>query len=141
MSQRLARPELHLCGKCATRRSLTPAEAGALLSRHFDRLPIRSVTYQQMSDKRGDPTGWMDHVEKSIVASQVVSDPVALAETENGLEIIEGNHRAWIAYHYRMTLPAMVFAPVCGRCTEALFCDVANAWTREIGWLHRQQGF
>lgn len=141
MSQRLARPELRLCGECSTRRSLTPAGAGALLSRHFDRLPIRSVTYRQMSTKHGDPQGWMDHVERSIFNSRAVHDPVALAETEDGLEIIEGNHRAWIAYHYRMTLPAMVFSPVCGECTEALFCDVANAWTREIGWLHHQQGF
>lgn len=141
MSQRLARPELRLCGECSTRRSLTSVEAGDLLSRHFQHLPIRSVTHRQMSSKQGDPRGWLAHVEKSILTCRVVCDPVALVATDRGLEIIEGNHRAWIAYHYRLPLPAMIFSPVCGECTEALFCDVANAWTREIGWMHHQQGF
>lgn len=141
MSERFVRPEMHLCGRCSTRRVFSCVEAGDLISRHFKKLPIKSITYRQISTKRGDPPGWMEHIENSVISSKSILDPVALSITSNGFEIIEGNHRAWIAYHYRLTLPALVFMPVCGVCTEALFCDVANARTRSMGWLHHQQGF
>ena len=142
MFNRPPRPELRLCSKCVQRiPSLTPYESGELLSRHFDLSPIRSITRDQMQNKSGDPEGWLSHVEESVLNDGAIHDPSGLVIVNGKAVIREGNHRAWISYQHQLNLPAILFTPRCGKCTEALFCDSLNSWTREVGWLHHQQGF
>jgi len=140
MSQRFERPELHLCGDCVERSlKLTPDSIGGIHSRHFN-APISEITREQMENKVGDPPGWLDHVEQSIIANGV-TDRIGVIDTRRRFEISEGNHRAWIAYQHSLTVVVDVFTEMCGQCTEALFIDVLNAQTRTRGWLHHQQGF
>ena len=140
MSQRFDRPELHLCGLCVRRpEPLSPVEAGRLHSRHFDR-PVSEITREQMEIKPGDPTGWLDHVEQSILSTGVRWN-AGLVAVGGRLEIAEGNHRAWLAHQHHRFLPALIFTPMCGDCTEATFIDMINDQTRAGGWLHHQQGF
>ena len=133
-------PIYKVCPQCTEHVTLSPAEIGELRSRHFG-VKIAEVTYGQMQNKTGDPEGWMEHVESSIVEAQNVHDPLALVSRDGELTLINGNHRAWIANRHRISARATVFTARCGRCTEALFEDSMNAWTRAIGWLHHQQGF
>lgn len=134
-------PIYKVCNDCTTHIKLSPEDAGRLLSRHYGLISVSDVSSEQIHNKLGDPSGWMNHVEDSIVKAQMINDPLALTTGENGLEIINGNHRAWVAHRHGIPARATVFMPVCGRCTEALFEDCMNTWTRAIGWMHHQQGF
>lgn len=127
------------CPQCSQRRTFSPEEAGDLISRDFGK-PIRQVSRANMVDKPGDPPGWLDHVEKSMLETQRNIDPASVISTERGLEIAEGNHRSWVAHRHGLRLEATVLTSRCG-CTEAAFIDSMNAWTRSIGWMHHQQGF
>src|SRR5699024_5230267 len=85
--------------------------------------------------------GWFNHLEKSIKDAQQIFDPLAIAKTQNGLEILEGNHRAWFAYQYNLYVPAWIFESYCELCTEDQFTSDMFEKTKEIGGLYGQQGF
>ena len=129
------------CSSCVQRVVLSPRESGRLLSRHFGLMPVASLTRSQIAGKPGDPDGWLDHVEKSVLSTRSFRDPIGVIVSSKGQEIRDGNHRAWLAYRHRIFLPALIFTPSCGVCTEETFGDSLTAWTQEIGWWHHQQGF
>lgn len=129
------------CLQCMQYTVLSPTESGQLLSRHFNLVPIESLTRSQIEQKPGDPDGWLDHVEKSVLNTRSFNDPIGVVASMKGFEIRDGNHRAWLAHRLRIRLPALIFAPICGVCTEELFRDSLNAQTKKIGWWHHQQGF
>lgn len=134
-------PGYRPCNDCTEYVLIAPTAVGDLLSRHFEFRPIGDVVYDALDQKAGSPDGWLAHVTASIVGDGVIRDPLGLASTSHGLEIINGNHRSWIAYQAQLPCPALIFTPRCGVCTEALFLDSINSWTRAIGWMYHQQGF
>lgn len=130
-----------LCNDCVNYTQMSADRAGDLLSRHFGLMPISEISRDQMESIPGDPQGWLAHVESSIIERRLVIDHLALVKTDRGLEIRNGNHRAWVAHQNRIDFTAVIFEPACGHCTEALFEDTLNAATRNLGWMHHQQGF
>lgn len=134
-------PEYRVCPDCTEYTALTCDAVGDLPSRDFALRQVRSLTFPEIDSKHGSPDGWLNHVMNSILELRQVTDPLGLVRSERGLELLNGNHRAWTAYTHRLDCHAYIFTPVCGTCTEALFLDSINAWTRAIGWMYHQQGF
>jgi|SRR5699024_288979 len=129
------------CESCVRFYSFSSFDVGELLSRHFDLRPVKSIFKEEFLNKTDDPIGWFNHLEKSIKDAQQIFDPLAIAKTQNGLEILEGNHRAWFAYQYNLYVPAWIFESYCEQCTEDQFTRDMFEKTKEIGWLYEQQGF
>lgn len=126
---------------CTESRSFTPRELGELLSRDFSLTPVRALTFEEIDNKPGSPEGWLEYVMDSILKHRRVNDPIGVVHASRGLELINGNHRSWVAHEHRIECTGLVFTPVCGKCTEALFLDSINAWTGALGWMYHQQGF
>lgn len=133
--------ESNHCEGCTRFHSLSNSDTGELLSRHFDLRPVKDLLKEEILNKTGDPIGWFSHLEKSIKDAQQIFDPLAIAKTQNGLEILEGNHRAWFTYQYNLYAPAWIFESYCEQCTEDQFTRDMFEKTKEIGWLYEQQGF
>lgn len=134
-------PRYRPCNQCSEYSILQADDLKGLIARDYGMILMSQVSFSDIDSKPGSPAGWFNHVIESIAADQSVNDPIGLARTERGLEIINGHHRVWTAIEHSINCPAVIFAPVCGVCTEALFLDSINEWTRAKGWMYHQQGF
>lgn len=130
-----------LCRECVSSVIVSARKAGDSCLAISGSLRSKTSAASRWRPSPATPQGWLAHVEADILDNSTIIDRLALVRTDRGLEIRNGNHRAWIAYSNGIELRALVFKPVCGRCTEALFEDTLNAATRRLGWMYHQQGF
>lgn len=124
------------CGECV-RDEVLPAHTVAILrSRDYGLRPVADLAHVEVgAHKPLEPVGWLGLVVDSVL-SEGILDPILVTPGPLGLELIDGNHRAWAAAHHGIAAPARVFTPNCGDCTEESFAEAAMAGTAELGWKY-----
>ncbi|MHA3723678.1 hypothetical protein ACXR2T_07350 [Leucobacter sp. HY1910] len=124
------------CSECVTERVLPAHAVATLRSRDYDLRPVSDVQYAEVgAHKPLEPSGWFQRVIASVLADGIL-EPILATHGPQGLELIDGNHRAWAAAHHGLDAPVRIFTPACGDCTEESFAVAAMAGTAERGWKY-----
>ena len=124
------------CDRCLTTTTHSPETAGELLSRDHQMRPVSQLTEGDITAKAGEPRGWLHQVLTSVL-NEGFLQPILLTTDEQGRTVlIDGVHRAWIAWEYGKDVPAQVFSPTCGRCTEQMVREAAMQRTRALNWAY-----
>lgn len=124
------------CDACVSDEVLPAHTVATLRSRDYELRPVADLAHVEVgSHKPLEPAGWLARVVDSVL-SEGMLDPILVTPGPQGLELIDGHHRAWAAAHHGLSAPARVFTPSCGDCTEESFAQAAMSGTAELGWKY-----
>lgn len=126
----------HPCPDCLTSRDLAPDQIGRLRSRDYGLRRIEALAYSEIgAPKPAEPKNWLDKVATSIIIDGFLQ-PILITAGSDGLELIDGNHRAWVAHTCGISAPVLIFIPDCGSCTESMLRSTAMSQTQALGWTY-----
>ena len=124
------------CDECVSNVVLPAPSVAALRSRDYDLRPVADLAHAEIgAQKPFEPAGWLARVLASVLDEGVL-EPILVTPGPQGLELIDGHHRAWAAAQHGISAPALVFTPSCGGCSEVSFSAAAMARTAELGWKY-----
>lgn len=124
------------CADCVTEVTLSSEQIGKLRSRDHGLTPVRELSFDRVATfKQAEPPGWLSKVADSI-QQWGVFDALLLVPGPGFTELIDGNHRAYVAHSLGISVPAKVFLADCGTCTETMFRESAMNHTEKLGWRY-----
>lgn len=118
---------------------MDPEQIAGLRSRGFELRRVDQLSYEELNrppHKPEQPSCWFDRVISSIRDQGVLLPLLVSRESGTGLQLIDGNHRAWGAVQLQVAAPVQIFHPVCGRCSEEGFREAAMRRTASLGWRY-----
>lgn len=124
------------CNQCVKETVLSFEEVGSLKSRDYGLNEVSTLSGDLIGSHKGEPSDWLSRIEASILLEGLLQ-PLLLRRSDAGnLELLDGNHRAWIVYKLQISAPVCIFEPSCGKCSEASFCEAAMEVTGDLGWRY-----
>lgn len=125
-----------LCKDCVKSSTFSAKQLARLRSRDYRLAKLEEVDFETIANyKPSEPEGWFEKVIASILTEGILQ-PVLIVKNLEGLELVDGNHRAWTAWKYDLECPVRIFSPICGKCTETMFRENAMSHTISIGWQY-----
>lgn len=124
------------CDECVQGTVLPARSVAKLRSRDYDLRPVSELARSEVgAHKPLEPANWFTRVESSIL-SEGILDPILVTTGTDGLELIDGHHRAWASARHGLDAPALIFTASCGDCSEYSFAAAAMLHTAELGWQY-----
>lgn len=134
MPQNIANPLP--CSDCLTLVTFSPEQLARLRSRDYNLRRIADLVFAEIgAQKSAEPATWFPKIIASIAADGVIQ-PLLVTSNADGLELIDGNHRAWAACKQQLPAPVHLFIPDCGNCTETMLREAAMVQTEKLGWKY-----
>lgn len=124
------------CLDCTQHAVLRPHHVAALKARDYGLRAVSELAHDEVGARKPlEPSGWFSRVLDSVLAEGVL-DPILITHGPDGLELIDGHHRAWAAAHHGLDAPAVIFTPTCGECSEESVAAAAMSRTAGLGWMY-----
>lgn len=110
-------------------------DLGALRSRDYNLKRVDELLFEEIGSEKPSPDDWLSRIIGSV-SNEGVLQPILVVENDEGLELVDGNHRAWVAHRLMLSAPVQIFRATCENCTEEQFRETAMARTEELGWKY-----
>lgn len=124
------------CSVCSREATFSSEELGRLYSRDHGLRRVEDLEFADIgSAKALESADWLADIIVAVSTDGVLQ-PILLADSPGGLELVDGNHRAWVAHRLLLTAPVHIFDPRCGYCTEEQWREQAMDETEASGWKY-----
>lgn len=124
------------CSVCSREATFSSEELGRLHSRDYGLRRVEDLEFADIgAAKELESAEWLASIIVAISTDGVLQ-PVLLADSPGGLELVDGNHRAWVAHRLLLSAPVQIFDPGCESCTEEQWRELAMEETEARGWKY-----